>query len=382
MRKMLILLVLIMCISFSGCSSVSGGDPKTTEASTYLNKEYRVDPPKQQEQMLRDLYAVFQTKVLYFDFNYDAEFFIYDFETEETQKIGSVSNMLIQCRSFTCVGDTYYFYITVRDNRGNKNVLYAVDISDGEMRKVSENRYANMMISLANIDGEIYALQGDMVNGLAEPFLERIDENGRAETVEVIRDNSEVETRLMYINDDDGKLYALERNDYPGNDPADFRLFFSRYDSDFSCAYTTEITNIFNGENSENYALSGGIAEFHVFGDYFYILDYSSMGMLCKFSEEEDRVEDVFCANALELAAKVGDQDSEYFYIRRTNDIFRLDTKTGEFEQLHYDTDNETTGILVMQVCDGELFIAKRPLDSEKYKTSETWYLIPTGEPK
>ena len=154
-------------------------------------------------------------------------------------------------------------------------------------------------------------------------------------------------------------------------------LIFSK-DSDFSRVYTTEITDIYNGLEYEGYPMSGGIAYFCVFGNYFYMIDYSGSGVICEFNTEHDTVEVLFYDEALEHIKNFGNRDCEYFRIRNTNDIFRLDTKNGEIVKQNYDTGDENSFIWSALAYDDELLIMKRP--TENFRESEMWYLVPTNE--
>ena len=56
-------------------------------------------------------------------------YYIADLQTGELKKVGEAKNHSLTGRNYAMIGDTMYFYVTVRGSERPKNVLYAVDFS-------------------------------------------------------------------------------------------------------------------------------------------------------------------------------------------------------------------------------------------------------------
>lgn len=122
---------------------------------------------------LRTYINVYETELFYMEIiGNSADFYIYDFATENKQKISTVSNFALKGRSNTLINDTLYFYISIYNGDELKNVLYGMNYTEKEMYIVSENTYTQRLIPIIGIENQIVALQGNTLDdGVMETFL-------------------------------------------------------------------------------------------------------------------------------------------------------------------------------------------------------------------
>lgn len=151
--------------------------------------------------------------------------------------------------------DTAYFYITEVNEEGTKNVLYAVGFTKDEMYVASTNSYFMKLTPVTELEGELYALQGEPANGKTKTFLERIKPNGKGERVELRRGEGVEDRLVFYMDSYDGHIYTYEESEDAAN--------IEKYDPGFRLVSQTDITDIVLA-----YPF-GSVGILHVFGDYF-----------------------------------------------------------------------------------------------------------------
>ena len=74
--------------------------------------------------------------------NTEVDFFIYDFQTNTSKSVGTLSDFALKGRSNVIIDDVLYFYISTYSDSNMKNVLYSVNFSTEEMTPISENLYS------------------------------------------------------------------------------------------------------------------------------------------------------------------------------------------------------------------------------------------------
>lgn len=283
-------------------------------------------------------------------------YYIADLQTGELKKVGEAKNHSLTGRNYAMIGDTMYFYVTVRGSERPKNVLYAVDFSKEKMDTVCENTYNMKLIPLISLDGELYALQGDLVGGKTMTFVERIKPSGKSERVEFDRGENAEERRVLFMESDGEFVYTYEESADTG--------YISKYDSGFSLVSELDITNVVL-----QYPF-GGVGAVRVFENYFYLADLGGASRLCRY--DENGAEVIMFDYALEHVLNSGETEHEYFYIRRTNELYRLDPKNCTFERVAVPDEGEDSVIRYMISNNGTLLMAKCSSDVE----ADTWERI------
>ncbi|WP_455718101.1 hypothetical protein [Anaerosporobacter sp.] len=365
--------ILIVCIMFlSGCTPPSQEETPVNEPQDNVTQAYNTTLEKSG---LRTYIDVFENELFYMEMvDNSAEFYVYDFDTGEQQKITTVSNFALKGRSNTLIDDTLYFYLSIYNGDDLENVLYAMNFTKKEMDTVSENSYTQKLIPVIELNDQVVALQGNTVNdGTLETFIEVIDDNGNAKPVTLQQDklstadtlSSSTSQSIVYLAGDNQYLYAIEKSTSNSN----IEYYLVKYDLDFTCIESTKITDIFR-----NYEITDNIGVFYAFGDYFCITDYSGNSILCKAKNDEISV--ILCEIDLEYVTNSCDNLTyEFFYERNTNAIFKLNNLTGVLEIEKYNLDNNSSVIRCVLSYNNNLLIVKNPTTDDN--NEEKIYLIP-----
>ena len=250
-----------------------------------------------------------------------------------------------------------------------KNFLYAVDFSEMKMTPISENLYLQKLIPVVEMNNQIIALQGNALSdGSMNTFLETITKDGDFKQISI--DSSKVystsaECSIIYIDSDNEYLYVLER----AKNNSDTQYFLNKYDLDFICVGTIDITSIFR-----DYEITDNIGVFYAFDNYFCITDYSGVSIVCKYIDKE--IEMLLCEANLEYIPNSNNKTGyELFYLRNTNDIYRLNKQTGALEIQNYSMENEQFVIRCVLSYDNMLMISKYSLSETD--TKDKLYLVP-----
>lgn len=348
MKKICLFVICIILSVLAGCSNDSVNQPEyKTEARTV-----KMDEP------IGNIKIIYGSKMLCSKINKTVvDYMIYDFETGKSEKIATVTDFALQGRNRILIGDTAYFYVRLYDG---KNALYAVNFSKNRMYQVMENTYSLSFAPMICFEDEMYVLQGDNDNGGVERFIERISPKGKAKRIEFQHSGNNEARTIFFIDSDNEFIYTYEESSVAA--------YLVRYDSNFSYDSELDITNVI-----KEHPLSGGMGSLRVFGNYFVITDVSGASMLCRY--DENGAEVILFDWEMEHAVNSGESEHEFFYIRRTNDVYRLTPKIGDFEKITFELDNENSVIRYMRIYNENLFISKIP--AENGDKSETWYYFP-----
>lgn len=367
--KRVLLLLLVCIVLFAGCSSM----PAPGNTISFDNGAVQARTASFEKSNLRTYIDVYESQLIYMEMeNTAAEFYVYNFQTGKKQSVGHVSNFALKGRSNVIIDNTLYFYISTYSDNNMKNVLYAIDFSTMKMIPISENIYSQKLIPVVKMNDQIIALQGNILSdGSADTFLETITENGNFK--QITMDSNEVssftlthaERKLVYIDSDNEHLYILERV----TDNSNTQYLLVKYGLDFTCVEGTDITSIF-----QNYDITDNIGVFYAFDNYFCITDYSGVSIICKYTDKG--IEILLCEADLEYVPNSNNKtDYEFFYLRNTNDIYRLNKQTSALEIQNYSIENERSCIRCVLAYDNMLMIVKRSLSETD--TEEKLYLLP-----
>lgn len=361
-----VVIFIISMVFFTGCTTQpqekTAIDDLQTESVQAFNAVF--------EECSRTYINIYKSEVLYMEMTGgSADFYVYNFATQSKQKVSTVSNFALQGRGNALVGDTAYFYIGIDDGGDVKNVLYAMNYTKKKMYVVSENSYSKKLIPLIEFKNQVLALQENKRDdGDVESFFEVIDDRGKAERVMLRKNGTGNSASQNIINfDGDGQyLYLVEMKSVK----EDIHYFIAKYDMDFNFIEETEITKIFAKYNIEN------VAVFHAFNNYFCITDLSGNSILCKL--ESGELSALLREGDLEYVVNsCKNPDYEFFYIRRTNEIYRLNVKQGKIEKQNYNLENDTSNIRCVLLYDNTLLITKNSTTNEN---TESLYFIPYDE--
>lgn len=308
--------------------------------------------------------AAYGTKFLYMVMGEKTtEFYIYDFTANKDYKIADIPDFALSGRSNIFIGDTLYFYLTTRME---KNQLYSVNFTTNKMKLISENDYAQKLILVAKQNDCVVALQGDeRKNGQLDNFLEVISKKGRIKQKISLNDRPHT---VIALDSDNDYLYTIEQDEQ--------NIYYAKYDSTFTCIETTDITDIFKGNE-----ITKSVGMLYAFGKYFSIMDFSGNMAICEVSDSGAEI--LLSGQDLDYAARYSDSDMyEYFYKRQTNDLYRLNLKTGDIRQQNYDLDNENKVICCVLAYKDSLFIVKeKPFDEniDQNDNREDVYFLSVG---
>ncbi len=324
---------------------------------------------------LRVQLDVYETKLFYMEIeNATADYYLYNFSDGKIEKIETVQKFALQGRSNVRIGNILYFYLSVYEGDDLKNVLYAMDYEKKEMRVLCENFYAKKLIPLSKVDGKLLALQGDVLgDGSIKTFIEIVNEDGSMLPLTLQQDkihlSSNDSRHIIYFDGNNQYLYTVECITSDNG----VRYYLAVYNQDFICIEVTEITDIF-----QSYGISDNIGVFYAFGDFFCVTDYSCNTIVCRKKDGNGDV--ILSGNNLEYAVNsYKGLDYEFFYVRNTNDIYRLNIKSGELEIQNYSLENDTS--IISYALSGKenlLIIKKLITDNQK---EERIYFIPCEIP-
>ena len=364
---MTLLCICVICLV--GCTSGSSMYEQAVEGEEIMAEVRTVS---HEYSAMRGNLGIYEDKLLYSEIDSGKEiFYVLDFQTGLVQNVGTIENLAMSGGSKILINDTLYFHVYPYDKKsgGMVNVLYALDFSNNELSPIYRNNYTKKLIPLVNIENNLYAWQGNQTDEAYDSFFERIDEDGNPTRITIEQNDISKSTAddavhgILYVDSDVENMYALEKT----NCEQGAKYYVTKYTSDFECIRICDISSIF-----EDYEITQSISRFYAFGDFFFLSDYSDNAILCKCGEDE--IEVLLCERNLTYAFDTCRNDElEFFYIRRTNDIYRLNLLTGVIEMPEYNLDNDNSFIRSILAYDNNLMISKRVGEEGK---KEALYLI------
>lgn len=368
MIKKNIIVILVCFILGAGCISCirdKAEDKDSTKSYLAVFEDSKLRVPL-------DIYG---TKFFYMEIeNATANFYLYDFSDGKIEEVENVQKFALQGRSNVRIGSALYFYLSVYEEDDLENVLYVMDYEKKEMRVVCKNSYAKKLIPLIEMDGKLLALQGDVLgDGSINSFIEIVNEDGSVQLLTLQQDKLPLDSgdsrHIIYFDGNDQSLYSVESVTSDGS----VRYYFAVYNQDFICTEVVEITDILR-----SYGINNNIGFFYVFGDFFCVADYSCNTIVCEKKDGKGNV--ILSGSNLEYAVNsCRGMDYEFFYVRNTNSIYRLNTKSGEMEMQNYHLENDISVIRYALSGEGNLLVVKR-LIADNLK-EERIYFIPYGTP-
>ena len=386
MKKLLTVLTAIcMIFLLAGCSDKSNGGLKAKEEPDRFQaledendkvSQYAVSLDTMHFKNLTDTHmspisrsilGVFDAKVLYYTLGSDHNMcYMYDFETQQCQAIGPLGDFNYASRVEAFIDDTLYFELY-------EGAFWTFDFSDKELSKAQESNQPLNLIMMTNLGDKILALHGKKDNeGTMEYYLQTLDREGNFTPVALGHNDlnsfaaQSADHKIRHIDSDGEYIFALE---VTGSED-DSRYYVTKYTSDFECVYAKEITSILDENDIDH------VTYFYAFNDYFVVHDMSvSYTILCRYTDDE--MEMLMSGDKLVYAENSGVNDTfEYFYIRRSNELFRLNKQTGVIEPLNCELSNDNTTIQWIKVSEDNLVIEKAA-QSDAEDMRDFWYIVP-----
>lgn len=362
--KYYFVLVITYCVILTGCSNTEtfefANGRETLQATTVTLKRNN----------LRTYIEQYQAKLFYMEIdNNIADFYVYDFCSKENRKIYTICDFALKGTSKTLIDDKLYFYVSIYQHDNLQNILYVMDFSANDMQIVSENSYSQKLIPLTEYNGKLLALQRNISdNGVNDTFIETINDRGESKKI-ALQNNSNNNLyselhQLLYLDSNGTFLYIVEKEMIG----SEVKYYVVKYDTDFRLLEKINITNLFI-----DYEITDNIGTFYAFKDFFCITDYSNNTIICKIYKGNILV--LLCDSDIEYVESCsGNTSSEFFFHRGTNDIYVLDTQTGEMQIRNYNLNNDSSVIRCVLLYDDYLMIVKHSLSEDDH--TEGLYLI------
>ena len=311
----------------------------------------------------RSILGVFDTKVLYYTLGSDHNMcYLYDFETQQCQVIGSLGDFNYASRVEAFIDDTLYFELY-------EGAFWTFDFSDKKLSKAPQNDPPLNLIMMTNVGDKILSLHGQKDSeDTMEYYLQALDKEGNFTPVTLVN-NESADHKIRNIDSDGEYIFTLE---VTGSEE-DSRYYVAKYTSDLEFVCAKEITSILD-ENGINY-----ITYFYAFNDYFVVYDMSvSYTILCRYTDAEDNeMEVLLSGNALDYVENSGVNDSfEYFYQRGTNDLFRLNRQTGVITPVDCPLNNSSTTIQWIKAS-GDMLLIEKAAEVDSTDKHDYWYMVP-----
>lgn len=356
MKYWMTLLICVCVICLGGCESENNKHEYTVEVEEILPG---VQVVSRDYSGMRGNLGLYEDKLLYAEYSEtnrtEEIFYILDFQRGAIQKVGTIESVVMSGGSKALIDNNLYFHICTEDDGSIANVLYMLDFTNNEVSPIYENHYTKKLPPLINVANNLYAWQGNKTDAAYESFLEKIDENGNPTRItleqnDISRSKTVDEVYgILYVDSDVENMYALEKT----ISAQDEKYYVTKYTSDFECIHICDISSIF-----EDYTITDSISRFYVFGDYFFMSDYSDNSIIGKCGDDE--VEVLLCESNLAYATNSRkNNEFEYFYVRRTNVIYRLNLKTGVLAMQDFNMDNDNSVIRNIFACEDKLMISK-----------------------
>ena len=252
--------------------------------------------------------------------------------------LGTVENFYLGTNT-VLIDNTLYFYASVleSDNGDTSNVLFSINLSENKM-----NSYKNDDNSLAGLlayqfDGNIITLKNVVDEENITTYLDIFDVNSKSwkqENINVVDSNTYIGSAIFGLYSNKEALYVLHDECLGGQGNVNTTL--KVYDSNINEIQTINIAN-----DLRDYILSSRIQEMAVFGNYIYTQNTSNYSLLGKI--EGNTIEPIIKERNLSLNLNQTSTNTPFFYVRRSNKCYILDTETETITPIDLQIGNEHT---------------------------------------
>ncbi len=253
--------------------------------------------------------------------------------------LGTVDNFCLSTKNTVLIDDTLYVYVSVfeSDNGDTSNVLLGINLSENET-----NSYKNADNSLAGLltyqfDEGIITLKNVVNEENITTYLDIFDVNSKSwkqENTNVVDKNTYIGSAIFGLYGNEEAVYVLHDECLGGQGNVNTTL--KVYDTNMNEIQTINIAN-----DLRDYILSSRIQEMAVFGNYIYTQNTSNYSLLGKI--EGNNIEPIIKERNLSLALNQTSPNTPFFYVRRSNKCYILDTETETITPIDLQIGNEYT---------------------------------------
>ncbi len=332
--------IVIIFLLLSGCSVAK---PVTAEKVAVAGLDDLQVSEAVFEDGLRGYMALYRNQLLFMEMEtHKFHYYVLNLETSECKKIKTIRNASYQNGRSVLVGDKLYFSVDAKEK-------YVMDFSAGTVKKAS--CVPKDAVLLTEYNGSLLVRRKDPSDKNAD-IIEAIDEHGKV--VPVIFESSGKTQRICMDGSGDA-LCAIERKTTDSGE----KLFYVRYDRELREVESFELTELFS-----EYGITESIGNFSVFGNCFFVSDFSNHTAVCL--AEQDVLTVLLCENGIMPVKDYSGTDSHVLFRRlHTNEILSLDTHTGEMQALDLTFDTPNKVIKAAEMYDKYLLLIKEIGQSE-----------------
>lgn len=287
-------------------------------------------------------------------------FYSIDVTSGSITELGRVSGYTMSSGATAIYKDALLTYITV----GESNDLYKVNYVDMKIEKVSSDTKCSPNISLYSSTQGVLALKND---GNRSYF--QLVYDGSKGGSNVPRTVLEALTGESFLIADisDETLFVFV---YKQNASGAFDYFIRKYTLDnYSEIDTIDLSPI------KSYIDEARIGRMELIGGYIFFENYSNNAVLCQITG--DTVSKMLQGENLTMAKDTGTNENSkrFFYIRRTQNCYVFDLKTGELAPFYIPLDEDY--VVQILFTDGkDVFVkSKQYSDSKLTLSKERIYL-------
>lgn len=332
MRKALkrCVVLVITCVLLSGCSAAK---TVTSEKVSAVGFDDLKITAAVFEDGMRDYMALHQNKLLFMEMGtHKFCYYVLDLETFECKKIKTIRNASYQSGNSVLVGDKLYFSVNAKEK-------YVMDFFTDTVKRASY--VPKDAVLLTEYDGSLLVRRKDPSDNSTE-CIEAIDENGEAVPFVL---NNNLKMQPICLSGYGETLSAIEKGEN--------KYYFTRYDRDFKMTECVELAKLFS-----RYGITESIANFSVFGNSFYVSDFSNNALICMAEQGEVTV--LMCENDIVPVKDFSDHASRVLFRRiGTNEMFTLETQTGEIRSLGLTFETPTDSVESAWVYNEHLLLVK-----------------------
>lgn len=296
--------------------------------------------------------AIIENKMLYQSIDTGSTtFFVLDLHNNETTKIGTISNYVMDNGAVVVIGDSVYTYITISDEEGQtQNVLYRLCYSDMSMEQLYVDKVCAPLISLYRVPSGFLALKVSD----SKTYFDHFNESNHSSNTVLEAPKGETFVTAT-VSDDTLFVFAYAQNSTGGYD-----YFIRKYSLDGYNAL-----GVISLDNIEEYIAQARISEMDIWGDYLFLNNYSNTGLISIIAEDGSVSAQHKISNVAKLTLDAEDRDS-LFYVRQSSTYYVFNAISGDLQQMELSVDD---GYLIRSMfADGENVVVKTRINRESKK--------------
>ncbi len=264
-----------------------------------------------------------------------ATYYRYYINNNQKVAVGTINGFYLGTKNTVLIDGKLYFYVNViEDNKEDiTNTLFCIDLSKNSMSSYENDDNSLPGILTYQFGGDIITLKNRADGEITTTYLDIFDVNSkswRQENINVVDSGTNTGSVIFGLYGNKETVYVLH-NDCSGRGNTYTSL--KTYDGNMKELRTINIDG-----DLKSYILGSGIQEIAVFGDYIYTNNRASYALLGKING--GTIEPVIKERNLELALNQTSPEAPFFYVRRSNKCYMLDTETGTISTVNLQIGN------------------------------------------